>query len=526
MSSKYKKKYTQAEKLAYYKKLSKGNVATLNKGPYKKKSTRVTTANRPKNSRYNTMGIGQKLGSSIGSTLGGWGGGLLGSGIETLVGFGDYVVPEYPIKKNSLLGMGNDPPEIRNTPDGRVIIRHREYLRDVITGSNGEFKVDSFKIQPGDPKTFPWLSQVASAYGQYKMRGMIFEFKSTSADALNSTNTALGTVVMATEYNSALPPFTNKSEMENHQFATSARQSYSIYHPIECARDVSVNQQLYINDGFIPNGDDPRLYDFAVTSIATVGQQSDTPVNIGELHCVYEIQLLKSQLNQAFQKKEAAFFENSSGITNAAPFGSISSMEASSKNNISMKVGEADAPQLISFPLGTRGSFMLIFTYKSPAASTALDTKFSIENDGITNTGSGPISVETVAAGAVAELNTVYFFFTVHGQSSTGEAPALRLAPVVSTGTVDKMTLYVTSILPGMSPDTVLPIVSESDPFFLKFKKDREAKFLREFLKYKEESLKEIEEDDFLYTTPESIEDQLSESTSAKLSAYLSRKQK
>ena len=57
------------------------------------------------------------------------------------------------------------------------------------------FKIDSYLINAANPKTFPWLSQIAANYEQYDIEGMVF-----SADALNSTKTALGTVMMATQY--------------------------------------------------------------------------------------------------------------------------------------------------------------------------------------------------------------------------------------------------------------------------------------------------------------------------------------
>lgn len=38
----------------------------------------------------------------------------------------------------------------------------------------------------------------------------MYEYKSTSGDAISSTNNALGTVVMSAEYNVVSPPFSTK----------------------------------------------------------------------------------------------------------------------------------------------------------------------------------------------------------------------------------------------------------------------------------------------------------------------------
>jgi hypothetical protein len=42
------------------------------------------------------------------------------------------------------------------------------------------------------------------------MHGLVFEYKSMSADALNSVNTALGQVIMSVQYDAANLPFVNK----------------------------------------------------------------------------------------------------------------------------------------------------------------------------------------------------------------------------------------------------------------------------------------------------------------------------
>jgi len=255
---------------------------------YARPAARAAPARR-RAAPYKKPGYGQRLGSFIGE-----GADLLFSKVNPLkiFGFGDYAPYSYDVRANTLLSMGNSPPEIQNKADGRVILRHREYIKDIVTGATSAFTVQSFPIQPADANTFPWLSTIAHCFEQYRLRGMIFEFKSTSADALNSTNTALGTVIMATEYDASRGDFTSKAEMENHQYAASARQSCSMLHPIECDRSQSTIDILYINEDPTITGPDLRFNDFGRFQIATVGQQGAS-VNIGELWVTYEIELLK-----------------------------------------------------------------------------------------------------------------------------------------------------------------------------------------------------------------------------------------
>lgn len=92
-----------------------------------------------------------------------------------------------------------------------TIIRHREYIGDII-GSTA-FSINKWNLNPGDETTFPWLANLAANFEKYRPVGIIFEFKSTSADSLNSTNTALGTVMMCPRYN-AVSSSDPQSKME------------------------------------------------------------------------------------------------------------------------------------------------------------------------------------------------------------------------------------------------------------------------------------------------------------------------
>lgn len=514
------RKYTPAQKLAYYKKLAKGNATTVSRRRYSK---RAPMSGRVRGYGAYTKDYGKRLGSVVGEGLQEALTQLNPIGaIKKVIGFGDYVAPGFDVIENSLMSMGNDPPEIFNAKDGRFIVRHREYLQDVITGAAGAFKVSAYPIQPGLETTFPWLAQVAQAFGQYKMRGMIFEFKSSSADALSSTNTALGTVVMATEYNAALPLFTDKQEMENHQYATSARQSSSIFHPIECARDASVSQQLYTRTGAVPAGEDPRLYDFGNFQIATVGQQAAN-VNIGELWVTYEIELLKPQINEVGSVQNANYYQNidlsGTGITaTPRPFGPEATMEASTENSIEgLQFPTLTGSGTYSgcrWPIGSRGSYLIVVNWQGTSITNF--GGFFAGNDGVTFSETPFAALQSTSGGT---SYVAVCMVTLKGQSSAGAAPLVYLETAAMTMTaVTSARFYVAAVRDGMDPSTIQPIFAiEELPEWVEFKKKQDAQRLREFLEYKKE--KEHKES---FETP--ITDQLSESTNAKLAAYLAAK--
>lgn len=236
------------------------------------------------------ISAGMKLG---GGALGGMvgqpaAGGAAGAWLSKVTGFGDYEVSANTLMRNTSSGV---PGFMKN--DRKVVISHREYIGELST-PGAVFTVASYNINPGNPTIFPWLSSIAANYQQYRFKGIIFEFLSASADALNSTNTALGTVIMATNYNISRPNFASKLEMEQSEFACRCKPSESVIHPIECNPEETPLKHLYIRSGPVDGTQDLKFYDLANFQIATVGQQASSV--IGELWVSYEVELLKPRL--------------------------------------------------------------------------------------------------------------------------------------------------------------------------------------------------------------------------------------
>lgn len=285
-----------------------------------------------------------------------------------LAGFGDYAMSPIMPESNSLMAAitANGPPALQSTSRREHVVRHREYIGDVITGGTSAFNVSNYPINPGVAQTFPWLSAIAQNFEQYRVDGMVFEFKSTSADALNSTNTALGTVIMATEYNSDSDPFANKQQMENHEFASSARQSCSMLHPVECKKSLTAISELYVRSETPPDGQDLRLYDLGRFSIATVGQQGAS-VNIGELWVTYEITLLKPQIPDTPAGVQGCHYAWSTGASTSDYFASGTTLEA----NYDTTSGFEFSTTTITFPPEVQSGDWIVKVYWQ-GASTAV----------------------------------------------------------------------------------------------------------------------------------------------------------
>lgn len=213
---------------------------------------------------------------------------------------------------------GTQAPAIRNgaATDGSIVISHKEYIRDIRSGPNfngKEFHAQSFRLNPGDANTFPWLAQISSNFQQYRFEGLCFHFKSMSGDALTSTNTALGSVIMSTIYDAVQESPTSKQEMENTEYAQSIKPSQTATHFIECAKSKSTLTELYVNQNPTKQKGDPRFYDFGKFTIATEGMQAANTV-LGELWVSYQIRLFKPQTWDALGRDVGVFHYGTNNV--------------------------------------------------------------------------------------------------------------------------------------------------------------------------------------------------------------------
>lgn len=246
----------------------------------------------------NMVGLGDELGNAS-------------SWLSRAFGFGDYT-----IKKNSFQDYQNI---AQFANHGTITFSHREFISDI--NSSTGFALQAFPINPGNSTLFPWLSTIAKNFEQYEFLGLIFEFKSTSATAVGSVNTGLGTVIMATDYDVLDSPYQDKRAMEVSEFSTSAPPCANQIHPIECDPKQNVMKQLFIQPGnnstLYP--DDARFSALGNFQIATSGMQAVS--TIGELWVSYHIKLLKPQLENSVTRSTTVLHgKASSGVAGTAGY--------------------------------------------------------------------------------------------------------------------------------------------------------------------------------------------------------------
>jgi hypothetical protein len=226
--------------------------------------------------------LGQRIGNfvapGIGGAIGRAAGRIAGSLYGHISGRGDYKIT------NTMVGASAP------TFGSSTITESKREFLGYVKGST-LFEVTSYPINPGQSQTFPWLAAMASLFEEYRLHGVVFEFVSQSATAIGSTNTALGNVIMATEYDSANPPFSSSREMMATLFCNSGVPSANLLHAVECAPRSSVTNSCYVRSGPPITGTDIRLYDWGNFQFATEGMQAVS--TIGALWVSYQITFSK-----------------------------------------------------------------------------------------------------------------------------------------------------------------------------------------------------------------------------------------
>jgi len=237
---------------------------------------------------FGRSSIGKALSSRVVGAISGQGM-YSGSGLYT--GQGEYV-------GNDMIATGNTIPDFNPRADesGAVVLSKKEYLGSLYAPATGNaFSIQSFSLNPGLEKTFPWLSQIAQNYDEYTLRQCIVTFRSTTTDIGSTSNGQCGTVIMATNYNTASAPFSDKAVMMQYIGAMSSKTTESMIHGIECdPSKLSNSEGKYVRSNPVVAGQDLKTYDHALFQIAV----ADSPAgfanqSLGEIWISYTVELRK-----------------------------------------------------------------------------------------------------------------------------------------------------------------------------------------------------------------------------------------
>ena len=206
----------------------------------------------------------------------------------------------YTTKSNALVNGGGDnvvPSFTRSTDDDSVVISSKEFVTDVYApGTAGAFQIQQFALNPAIALTFPWLSQIAANYEEYEFGQLLFTYKTNVTDFV-STNGQVGTVIMATQYNSDQPPFQSKTEMMHYAGCADSKTTENLLCGVECDPAKSSGAPgKFIRAGPVPQGEDNKQYDLGTFNLAMANCPAlFADQAMGELHVSYTVRLRKQR---------------------------------------------------------------------------------------------------------------------------------------------------------------------------------------------------------------------------------------
>lgn len=294
---------------------------------------------------------GASLGTSFGAALSRW----LGSG-------------DYSVSSNSMVTRASSGIPSMHKNNQSVVIRHKEFIGQ-ISGSTGFTVQYELPINPGLQTTFPWLSNVASRFQEYKIRGMVYHYVPTSG-SYSASGTALGSVMMQTTYRASDTAPLSKVEILNEYWSNEVVPSETMAHPIECDPRENPFSVHYVRTGIVP-GSEIMLHDVGKTFVATSGM--GTTGVVGDLWVTYEVELKKPIITS--DATEAAQTFRANWLTNA-PIGDVSIFVNLSAEDGNLPV--TFAGRVMTIPRGYYGIFSIYLRFVAVSAFTATSTSMTM----------------------------------------------------------------------------------------------------------------------------------------------------
>jgi len=374
---------------------------------------------------------GAAAGSSMGMGVSGSiAGSKLGARLSKAIGSGDYEI-QNDIKANSLFkGDGPSMPSFGSSSVTRF--KHREYIGDVFAGANNTFTLQKWAVQPALRDSFPYLAQMSINFTRYHMKGLIYEFVSTTSPYL--AGGAMGSVVMAMQYDPVLPDFTSKAQMDNSDFAISTRPDKSIMYGVECVGQPMGGYYLRSSAGLAT-----QPINFTDMGTMYIGVQNTTiPVgtSLGELWVTYDVEFSIPLLSPARFGYYHQNWDTGALTTTDSPFSAVYALAPTIYGDFTSSTysGNGNTTVLLTFPnLMIGDTFLVSFMQKPGTGDAAL-----LANTGMT------INVNTNCAVAT-DANGVGQQFRSAGVAGRGYAMITGWYVYIVTGANPSIQLLASS---------------------------------------------------------------------------------
>jgi len=240
----------------------------------------------------------QRMGTRVGRSLGAPGfGALVGKGLGKLTGTGPYTV-----EVNSIVHPGSEAPYSRSSAvssarfgsNGEVVrVRKREFVGMLHSAPTANaFFSQSFRLNPGNPKLFPWLSSFLG-YEQWNPLGVAIELVSVASEY--ASGGTLGSMGVAIDYQGTDSPYASKLEAENSDGAVSCKVSDCLLFGAECAPHKRPYNLLYVRTDtstVSSSSSSINSFDLGNIQVFSVGVPS-TNIDLAEIWVTYDIEFEK-----------------------------------------------------------------------------------------------------------------------------------------------------------------------------------------------------------------------------------------
>lgn len=304
-------------------------------------------------------------------------------------------------------------------------IIHRELVTTVYS-SNG-FKLTPFRIQPGAPQTFRWLSIMAQCWEKYRFNFLRFRYVTRTG-----TGTS-GSVSMVFDYDAGDDSPSSEQIMSSYEgIQEDVPWKDNVCHALRSRLEGTVKDH-FIRLGQIPVTQDLRFYDAANfylgTSAAAEGQEW------GRLWVEYDVTLMIPQLPPTGELVFGGSFIGSLPATAGLPFGPTPTADTQNNQVGMLVVSAGTVNQLRIYSAGTylltssfSGTGLALVNLGTPNNLTVVN-QTSIPNSGGTAILSYATLVVPQILGGAENYASVNFSVSGVSPTVTGAAARIGQAP-------------------------------------------------------------------------------------------------
>lgn len=196
-----------------------------------------------------------------------------------------------------------------------LLLEEDEYIGEVSSNPSNTFQVDSFPVNIGQSKTFPWGSGVAkNNFEKYIFEYLEFYFKREVSEF--APNGSSGKVILSfiSDASAGLP--SNKQQMEDTFPHSDGMPSENIRLVIPSDMLKRLNDGHFIRPGGLPGSADIKTYDLGQFFIASQGITNASAL-LGELHVKYKCRvfypILEGPSLAPVNTRVAAFYVSTAG---------------------------------------------------------------------------------------------------------------------------------------------------------------------------------------------------------------------